>query len=370
MGDYSNCHRSLATGLRRLGHDVTVASNGSRWMDTERDIDLSRPYKGKLGGMALWRRLNGKLQSRLEGYDIVAIHNPIFLELRPERVLKVFNRLKERNGAIFMTAMGSDARFIRECLNPEGPLPVNEWTIHGKPAPLLIHDPEWAQRWMNRDLVSATDEIYQGLEGVTSILYEYDKVLERYLPPEMHRHIGLPIDTASLQPVSLPDNIGKVRFFLGRHAGREIEKGTDLLETAARTVVDRDPSKAELVIVENRPYHEYLELLKSAHVVLDQIYSYTPATNALLAMAYGLNAVSGGAPEFYDFIGEHGNRPVIDAPYKLEPLTGVLQRVVDNRHEIAERGRASRMFVEKHNATEIVARRAIDFWTERIKARQ
>ena len=60
------------------------------------------------------------------------------------------------------------------------------------------------------------------------------------------------------------------------------------MEHAARAVVDRYPGKAELVIVENRPYDEYLGLLRSAHVVLDQLYSYTPATNALQAMAYGV----------------------------------------------------------------------------------
>ena len=65
------------------------------------------------------------------------------------------------------------------------------------------------------------------------------------------------------------------------------------MEAAARAVVGRYPSRAELIIVENRPYEEYLGLMRSAHVVLDQLYSYTPATNALQAMAYGLNTVSG-----------------------------------------------------------------------------
>ena len=48
LGDYSNYHRALSLALRKLGHDVTVASDGSRWMDTGRDIDLSRPFKNKV----------------------------------------------------------------------------------------------------------------------------------------------------------------------------------------------------------------------------------------------------------------------------------------------------------------------------------
>ena len=46
------------------------------------------------------------------------------------------------------------------------------------------------------------------------------------------------------------------------------------------------------------PYTEYLERLGKCDVLLDQLYSYTPATSALLAMAQGKVAVSGGEEEF------------------------------------------------------------------------
>ena len=31
MGEYSNVHATLADGLRKLGHQVTVVSNGDFW---------------------------------------------------------------------------------------------------------------------------------------------------------------------------------------------------------------------------------------------------------------------------------------------------------------------------------------------------
>ena len=369
MGDYSNCHRALATGLRRMGHEVTVASNGSRWMDTERDIDLSRPSKGKLGGAALWLKLCTSLRHRIEGYDIVAIHNPLMVEQRPNRCTMLFDRLKARNGAIFLTAMGADLNYINACIDPNGPLPFNEWMVNGKPAPMQIENPGLYDQWNNKALRDHTRHVYEAIDGATSILYEYDLVLQRHLPADRRTYIGLPIDTKALQPVELPDRIEKVRFFLGRHAGRLAEKGTDLLERAARAVVERNPAHAELVIVENKPYAEYIELLRNTHVVLDQIYSYTPATNALLAMAYGLNAVSGGEAAFYDFIGEKENRPVINAPTDYDSIVDTLQNVVKHRDEIAARGKASRAFVVKHNDTDTVSARALDFWTSRINAK-
>ncbi len=82
-------------------------------------------------------------------------------------------------------------------------------------------------------------------------------------------------------------------------------------------------------------------------------------------MAYGLNVVSGGEPQFYDFIGETENRPVINAPIELEPLTAVLEQIVLHPEQIRERGLRSREFVVKHNDSRVVAQRYLNFWNER-----
>ena len=42
LGDYSNVHATLAAGLRALGHEVTLASDGDGWKGYARDIDLKR----------------------------------------------------------------------------------------------------------------------------------------------------------------------------------------------------------------------------------------------------------------------------------------------------------------------------------------
>ena len=42
LGEASNLHWTLSEGLRSLGHKVTVISNGSVWMNNNRDINLKR----------------------------------------------------------------------------------------------------------------------------------------------------------------------------------------------------------------------------------------------------------------------------------------------------------------------------------------
>ena len=187
------------------------------------------------------------------------------------------------------------------------------------------------------------------------------------MPDDRLAYGGIPIDTASIDYVGANTAGRKVRLFLGRHAERSLEKGTDRLLAAARRVVDAHPEACTLDIVENIPYADYLKRLQEADVVLDQLYSYTPATNALLAMAMGKTVVSGGEPEYYDFIDEHDNRPIVNAvPYDDEALYRAIEDVVMHPSALADRGEKSREFVIRHNDTEVVARRFIDFWRSKL----
>lgn len=366
LGDYSNCHRTLATGLSRLGCDVTVASDGSHWMNCERNIDLSR-RPGKLGGLELMWKVKRGLRKDLAGYDIVSIHDPNFVTLRPKRLRGLYDELRRRNGSVFLSAMSTDIAFLDMLVAGDSRLRYSEWFVDGRPSRMYLDNPAAWDEWHAGDLVDYQNHVFDTIDGAVSVLYEYQLGMERRLGKELVAYGGIPVDTSLYEPVDLSDKIDKVRLFLGRDRTRKLMKGSDLLEVAARRVVEHYPEKAELVIVENRPFAEFVELLKGAHVVLDQIYSYTPATSALMAMSYGLNVVSGAEPEYYDFIEEYDNRPIINAPIELDALMATIEDVVLHPELIADRGRRSREFVVKHNDCEVVARRFLDFWTKRCE---
>lgn len=114
LGDASNFHHTLSVGLERLGHDVTVASEGGRWMHTGRDIDISRaPLPGKLGGLALWIRLRAGLMRRFTGFDVVSIHSHGFLPLRPGRIQTVYDYLLKGNRGVFHSVLGTSPSYVR-----------------------------------------------------------------------------------------------------------------------------------------------------------------------------------------------------------------------------------------------------------------
>ncbi len=368
LGDASNYHTALGKALAEMGHDVTVASSGSGWMNTSRTIDLSRPVKGKLGGMLLYANIlyNSK---KLQGYDVVQIHNPVFLELRPERVRKVFDIVKRENGAVFLTALGTDTPYVKMCLDPASPLRYNEWTVNGEETMFAKTSRGVLEAWQSAPLAPHCDYIYSNIDGAVSALYEYDLAVRRVLPGDMVAYGGIPVDTRSIEPAAITEVPEKVKFFLGRHNYRKIEKGTDRFETQARRVVERYPDRCSLEIVENLPYSQYLTRLRNAHVVLDQLYSYTPATNALLAMAMGLNTVSGGESDYYDFIGEKSLRPIINTVPDDDKLYETLVETALHPEKILQRGIDGRKFVERHNDSHVVAQRFVDFWTKRLNTK-
>lgn len=365
LGDASNFHHTLATGLRRLGHDATVASDGTMWMDTERDIDLVRRLPGKLGGLELWARLRmgGR---RFAGYDVVSLASQDFIKLRPGRIGRFFDFLRANNRGVFYNALGTDWRYAEECLSLETPLVYNEFYNHGTPTPFYEVDPENALAWTRGELRSLGEHIYGNVDGAVSALWEYDVALRGFFPPERMAYGGIPVDTRAIEYSDLPPVDRGVRILLGRHRARALCKGAEILEAAARKVVEAHPGRAELVIVENRPYREFVDILRSSHIVLDQIYSYTPATTALMAMAMGRTVVSGGEEEFYDFIGERELRPILNARPDYESVYRVIEEAVLNPDRLAGRGREGRQFVERHNDSLVVARRNLDFWTSRL----
>ena len=363
LGDYSNYHACLADALRGMGHRVTVASDSSGWMKTSCTLSLRRPLPGPAGGAALFFKM---MTSRsLRGYDIVSLISPSFVMLRPARLQRVFEMLKKHNGRIFLNAAGTDKALMDMITSADCPLRYSEFhTPSGH-----IYEPnrkalESESLWQQGQIARWCETVYDNVCGVTTALYEYDLAMRRRLPSDKVRYVGIPVDMKKIATERLPMiETGCADIFLGRHRHRMAVKGTDRMERAARRLVADCPDRCKLTVVENLPYSEYIEKLKSADIILDQLYSYTPATNALLGMAMGKAVISGAEPEYYDFIGEKSLRPIINAVPDDDTLYSTMRNLVMNPDLIIKAASCGREFVTKHNDSRLVAQRCIDFWT-------
>lgn len=359
VGDYSNLHNCLASALQQMGHQAVVASNGSNWMNTERDINLYRKSNNPVHTFIYLLQLALALP-KMRGFDIVELINPIFLSLRPNKVMWIYKYLRKHNKKIVLSAAGTDYYYVKSCYEGQT-LRYNEYFVDNNLTDFAKHHKKKTQLWLTPQMKSHTTFLAKNLDAIIACLPEY---FATYFPLYPHKtfFVGIPIDTQSIKPQFITQEPKKVRFFLGFHKNRMEEKGTDKLLKAANEICSKYPDKAELKVVSNLPYKEYLKEMESSHVILDQIYSYSPATNALLAMAHGLVAVSGAEPEYYDFIGEKDNQPIINVLPDQNDIYNKLEWIVLNKHLLPKLSLQSRAFVEKHNDKFKMAQQYLKIW--------
>ena len=96
--------------------------------------------------------------------------------------------------------------------------------------------------------------------------------------------------------------------------------------------------------------------MNDSDVLLDQLYSYTPSMNTLLAMSKGIVCVGGGEPENYEILGETELRPIINVEPTYESVYHELLQLVLHPERLPELKRQSIEYVRRHHDYLKVAR--------------
>lgn len=366
VGDYSNIHVTLAREMRSRGHDVTVASSGSGCMDTSRDIDLTR-RRGIFGAFGYLARLL-RFMETARGYDVVQIVNPGFFSLKPGKLRYFFNELKRNNRSIFLSIAGDDPVIMKgNCIDCV--LPYSEMRIGTEKTPFAKRYPYYEQRWMSGPNGDYCRHVYENIDGAMSALYEYHLIASPYLNNRL-RYTGIPIDTRALEPepgfggITLREG-EKVNITVAVKSDYEMFKGLDRLFKIALRLEALHPDEVEVNRVQDMPYTDYMRAVKSAHVIVDQLYSMSPATNSLETMARGQVTVSGGEDDFYRFLGEDpAQGPIVNlSPLDSdEDLLAQLEHVVLDHDELRRRSALGPDWVRRNNDVRLVADRYMEMW--------
>lgn len=311
LGDYSNLHACLAKELRIRGHKVTLVSDRGGYMQTDADLELKRS-QGIIGSIKYLYRIMASLPS-WSGYDVVQLINPVFFKLRPEKLKIIFDILKKNNRSVFLTLCGNDHFFVKDCVDSDL-FRFSEFRIGKEKAPLVLNDPKREAGWLIPEHAKYTQHLYDTIDGAISVLPEYDMSARRHMNPEKIKFSNLPIELDSLKFSPLVFD-GPIRILIGMRGNMEIQKGTAKILEICKSLEKELEGKCEVRVIKNLPLVEYLEELRNSHIVIDQLYSYSPGFNALQTMALGRITASGGQPEYYDYIGE-SKHPI----FCLDPL--------------------------------------------------
>ena len=353
LGEYSNVHNTLSEGLRQLGHDVTLISNGDFWKDYPRDINLQRTY-GHFGGLRYYIKAWWLLH-RMRDYDIVQFINPMFLELRAERIFRFFRYLRRHNRKLVLGAFGMDYYWVHECVRNK-PLRYSDFTIAGK----LREDvaaQKYLREWMGTIKESLNIDIAMGCDKIITGLYEYD-VCYRPNYPNKTTFIPYPIKVEQSN-ISL-ETPEKIRFFIGISKDRSEYKGTDIMLRALLHLKENYPDDVELMKAEGVPFKQYETMMNNCDVVLDQLYSYTPAMNGLLAMSKGKVLVGGGEEEGYEILGEKELRPIINVLPDEQDVYSKLEDLVKHKERIPTLKAQSMEYIRRHHDHLKVAKQYVE----------
>lgn len=360
LGEYSNVHATLADGLRMLGHQVTVLSNGDFWKDYPRDIDLSRRI-GKWGGILYMAKLYAILP-RLRHYDIVQLINPMFLEIKAERIFPIYRYLRKHNTKLILGGFGMDYYWANTC-STTMPLRYSDFNIGKKPrlTPDAVRD---RKEWIGTPKAKLNQFIAQDCDGIVTGLYEYWICYHQHFPQKT-TFIPFPIKIKEQASKELDiltarkstKNADKIKIFIGINKSRNEYKGTDIMLRAAQDVQRLYPQQLELKVAESVPFQEYIRMMQGSDAILDQLYSYTPSMNPLEAMSHGIICIGGGEPENYQILHEDTLRPIINVEPTYESVYKALQQLVLHPNRIPQLQEESIAYIKKHHEYVKVAKK-------------
>ena len=364
LGEYSNLHNTLATALRALGHEVRLVSDGDDWKGYKQDVCLRRKSTKPIDTLHYLLRLHREMRN-WHGYDVVQLINPVhFIDLKAERGILIYDYLRKHNKKIFLGAFGDDTFYIRNSYI-DRPLRYCDFYT---PTHEVTHS--WNQsnidNWLhNAGMVHSCQHIAQTCDGIIAALYEYYVAYTSSEWRDKTTFIPLPIAFPPVIQKSDVDVIPqKLRFFIGIQRLRTQLKGTDILLQVAKELESRYPDRMEVIVAENLPFDEYLQLMASCDVLLDQIYSYTPAMNALQAMAMGLVVVSGGEEEQYELLGEHDLRPIVNVLPDVDDIRTKLESLILHPERIPLLRTQGIEYIRRHHSAGSIAQKYLSVYLQ------
>ncbi len=358
IGEYSNLHATLAEGLRQTGHQVTVVSDGNGWRNYKRDIDLSRKTTSTTSGIMYLLKVI-RLLPKLRGYDVVQLINPDFMWLKAERQQYIYQYLRRYNKRIFIGAFGYDWYWVDAGLHKKQ-FRYGDFYIGDRMRTEEPYVQALIKEWINTPKGAYCQNVMNDCDGIPTCLYEYQVCYSSYFPKKT---CFIPLPIRMPEPAAKEQKeIGKLTIFIGIDRQRSAYKGTDIMLQASQDLKKKYNDQMKLVVAESVPFEEYQRMMDGADVILDQLYSYTPSMNPLLAMSKGIICVGGGEPENYEILGEETLCPIINVQPTYDSVYHELEALILHPEQIPELKRQSIAYVQKHHDYIQVARRYADFW--------
>jgi len=375
IGEYSGVHTELKNALYSAGHSVTLISDGDAYKNYKSDLLIknNRNKGGNLfkrmlflfydfSGLAglktfllSWR----KLKKEFQGFDIIQLINPVALSgfgSIPNLILLRF--LSKQNSKIFLCALGDDYYWVKECFKSDNKYEalkkINLFNFYKQPySTKYTHG--FFYKFLNNYAIGISEKIIPGL-------YDYKRVYS--WSTKCTKLVPLPINAEKIGSTLKIKNNEKIVIFHGWQTGKELRKGNDLFDRVVKRLLLKYPNRISYKIVSNVTYEEYLKTFSSAHIALDQCYSYDKGMNGLLYMAAGKVAFTGMETEtLKSYPVQSSDQIGVNTKKDEEYLYRELENLILNPDKIETISRSAIDFVQQNHSSEIVMEAYMKIWT-------
>lgn len=360
IGEFSAFAYNLKIGLNEIGHKVTIVS----WGDGFKKIPcFNDDYIIKSGNYSIrnfivkgsWRLRNLINNIRLiklckylrdNHYDRIMLINPAFVRESCSffSIGFTFNQLKS--------------------IEPD----TNKWYLSLCGVDLIYKEELQKYAPIHKDIINwftSKREIKQFEKLITFIhkgipvMYDYSQAYRlsvRTKKFSLLSTIQLPIAVSNY---NCTNNIGeRITIFFGK---TRPSKGLYEIEESLR-IIQEKYSNIEIIPHGKLPLKEYLRVMQTANIVVDQCYELSYSMNALYAMAMGKVVLSGCSTECEHEFHFSEKCPVIHITPNVADIVDKLSNLIDKPYLVANIGIRSRRFVEQFHDTKIIASKYIDLW--------
>lgn len=353
IGEYSGLHWNLRDGLRSVGVQCDLISDGDSWKAFNADSYFHTPFSSTSLMGKVWKNIKPFFQMTekyLNQYDIVQLIAPQILTPR-YGINKFFlqNNILNIKPKISLVIAGDDHNVIKHA---RADLSYN-WVDDHIKYDTYDNESPWI---VDSNRVEATNLIVKRADYIIPVAYEY------WIP---YSHLSktsavlpMPLNTGNYP--RLANSVeGKIRFMHGLN--RPGMKGSRFIQEAFSIADKKYSEVATFDILKSKPSDSYVETMKRYNVVVDQALSHSYAMNALIAMA--LNKVVFSGCE--DVILPHYrlSPPVINIKPDPDHIIQVIDNLLADTYQIKNLGEAGRFYVESIHESRIVAKQLIDIWS-------
>ncbi|SDW31083.1 glycosyltransferase family protein [Aequorivita viscosa] len=371
VGEYSRLHNSLKEGLQALGHEVILVSTGDHFKKFPSDILLKRRFNSgitkkfkvgiyKIFGIDITSIVLKKQffshKEKFKNFDVVQLINESPFSIAANEEKEIISFLRKHNKKLFLLSCGADYSSIKFAFEKKLRYSIFNPLFDGK---VSEKDFAPALKYLNPDFKALHNFIFKKMDGVIASDLDYHIPLKG-----QEKYRGLipnPINTSLLEqpPFSIDE---KIIIFHGINRVNYFKKGNDYFEAALSKIEKKYASKVEIITVESLPYSEYISAYNSAHILLDQVFSYDQGYNALEAMAKGKVVFTGAETEFLECYNLKENEVCINALPDLEYLFQKLEELILNPKQLIEISNNARKFIEREHNYISVAEKYLETW--------